>query len=93
MPAALRVTDKTNHGGTVMGPGEATVKIGGKTAAIATDNHVCVIPVSAGHLTASIFPKGSGTVLIGGKPALRTTDACLCGAMGVVGEPTVSIGG
>lgn len=93
MPAALRVTDKTNHGGTVMGPGEATVKIGGKTAAIATDNHVCVIPVSAGHLTASIFPSGSGTVVIGGKPALRITDACLCGAMGVVGDPTVSIGG
>jgi len=93
MPAALRVTDSTNHGGTVVGPGESTVMIGGMPAAVATDNHVCVIPVSAGHLTASIFPMGSATVLIGGKGALRITDACLCGAMGVVGEPTVLIGG
>jgi uncharacterized Zn-binding protein involved in type VI secretion len=93
MPAALRITDSTNHGGTVVGPGEATVMIGGKPAAVATDNHVCAIPVSAGHLTTSIFPKGSVTVLIGGKGALRITDPCLCGAMGVAGEPTVSIGG
>lgn len=93
MPAALRVTDQTNHGGTVVGPGESTVLIGGKPAAVIFDNHVCVIPPSTGHLTASIFPKGSGTVMIGGKPALRIADACLCGAMGVVGEPTVLIGG
>jgi uncharacterized Zn-binding protein involved in type VI secretion len=93
MPAALRITDSTNHGGTVIGPGEPTVVIGGKPAAVALDNHVCAIPVSAGHLTASIFLKGSVTVLIGGKGALRITDPCLCGAMGVVGEPTVIIGG
>lgn len=93
MPAALRVSDKTNHGGTVVGPGESTVLIGGKPAAIALDNHICVIPASTGHLTASIFQKGSATVMIGGKPALRITDACLCGAMGVAGESTVLIGG
>lgn len=76
-----------------MGPGAGTVLIGKMPAAVALDNHICAIPVSAGHLTASIFPPGSATVLIEGKPALRITDACLCGAMGVVGEPTVNIGG
>ena len=93
MPPALRIADQTNHGGVVAGPGVATVLIGGMPASVAFDNHVCAIPPSAGHLTASIFPAGSATVLIGGLPALRTTDAALCGAMGVVGEPTVLIGG
>ena len=93
MPAALRVLDTTNHGGTDVGPGVATVFIGGKPASVATDNHVCVIPPNTGHLPVSIFPMGSATVLIGGMPALRVTDAALCGAMGAVGEPTVLIGG
>ena len=93
MPAALRILDPTNHGGTVIGPGAPTVLIGSLPAAVALDNHVCAIPPSAGHLTASIFPMGSTTVFIEGKPALRVTDACLCGAMGIVGEPTVLIGG
>ena len=93
MPPALRVLDTTNHGGTNVGPGVATVLIAGKPASVATDNHICVIPPNTGHLTASIFPMGSATVLIGGMPALRITDAALCGAMGAVGEPTVLIGG
>lgn len=92
MPSALRVGDLTNHGGTVIGPGEATVLIGSMPAAVVMDNHVCPIPPNTGHITVSPFPVGSTTVLIGGKPALRTTDTCLCGAMGVVGEPTVQIG-
>ena len=93
MAAAVRVSDVTNHGGTVIGPGAPTVMIGGMPAAVATDSHICPIPPNTGHLTTSIFPLGSTTVLIGGKPALRTTDACLCGAMAVVGCPTVIIGG
>lgn len=93
MPAAARVGDVTNHGGTITGPGVPTVKIGGMPAAVATDNHTCVIPPNTGHLTSSIFPKGSATVKIGGKPALRTTDACLCGAMAAAGTPLVNIGG
>jgi uncharacterized Zn-binding protein involved in type VI secretion len=93
MPSAVRVTDITTHGGTIVGPGVATVLIGNKPAAVATDNHVCVIPPNTGHLTASIFPMGSATVLIGNMPALRTSDTCLCGAGGAVGEPTVEIGG
>ncbi|MEX2593623.1 MAG: PAAR domain-containing protein [Anditalea sp.] len=92
MPAALRVLDQTDHGGTNMGPGVPTVLIGGKPASVAMDNHVCVIPPNTGHLTASIFPTGSSSVVIGGMPALRITDTCLCGAKGAVGEPTVLIG-
>ncbi len=91
MPAAARVTDLSTHGGTVIGPGAATVLIGGMPAAVATDQHVCAIPPP--HLpTASPFPMGSVTVLIAGKPALRVGDVCLCGAAPAVGDPTVIIG-
>jgi uncharacterized Zn-binding protein involved in type VI secretion len=93
MPAAARVTDTTNHGGTITGPGAATVFIGKKPAAVAGDMHVCSLPPNGHQPTSSPFPMGSGTVMIGGKPALRTTDSCGCGAMAAVGEPTVMIGG
>jgi len=91
MPAAARVGDTTNHGGTITGPGVAAVLIGGKPAAVAGDIHVCSLPPNGHQPTASVFPAGSATVLIGGRPALRTSDACLCGAMAAVGEPTVII--
>lgn len=92
MPAALRVLDQTDHGGTNLGPGVPTVLIGGMPASVATDSHLCAIPPNTGHITASIFPIGSTSVFIGGKPALRITDSCLCGAKGIMGEPTVLIG-
>lgn len=92
MPAAARVGDTTNHGGTITGPGAATVLIGGMPAAVAGDMHVCILPPVSHQPTVSPFPMGSATVLFGGKPALRTTDACICGAMAVVGAPTVMIG-
>jgi uncharacterized Zn-binding protein involved in type VI secretion len=92
MPAAARVADTTTHGGTIVGPGVATVLIGGMPAAVATDQHVCSLPPNAHQPTASPFPSGSGTVMIGGMPALRTSDTCLCGAGAAVGEPTVLIG-
>jgi len=92
MPEAVRVGDVTNHGGTVTGPGVATVLIGSMPAAVLGDMHVCTIPPNTGHITSSAFPAGSTTVLIGGKPAIRTTDSCICGAMAVVGCPTVLIG-
>ena len=92
MPAAARVGDVSNHGGTIVGPGVMTVLIGGMPAAVAGDLHVCPIP-PPGHVpTVSPFPMGSTTVLICGRPALRTTDACACGAMAAVGAPTVMIG-
>lgn len=91
MPPAARVTDVTNHGGTIVGPGEPTVLIGGMPAAVMLDNHVCPIPPPP-HIPVSIFPMGSSTVLIGGKPALRVGDSCLCGASAAVGMPSVLIG-
>jgi uncharacterized Zn-binding protein involved in type VI secretion len=92
MPAAARVGDTSTHGGTITGPGVATVLIGGMPAAVAGDLHVCALPAVGHQPTVSPFPSGSGTVLIGGRPAVRTTDACICGAMAVVGAPTVIIG-
>jgi uncharacterized Zn-binding protein involved in type VI secretion len=92
MPAAVRFGDTTNHGGTVIGPGVATVLIGGKPAAVLADNHMCSLPPNSHQPTVSPFLQGSATVLIGGKPALRVGDVCVCGAAAVVGEPTVIIG-
>jgi uncharacterized Zn-binding protein involved in type VI secretion len=92
MPAAARVGDVTNHGGTIIGPGAPTVTIGGMPAALVGDNHVCVLPPNTHQPTTSPFPAGSATVMIAGVPALRTSDACICGAMAAVGEPTVVIG-
>lgn len=92
MPAAARVGDTTTHGGTIAGPGVATVLIKGKPAAIFGDNHVCPIPPNTGHITSSAFIIGSTTVLINNKPALRAGDTCVCGASPAVGEPTVMIG-
>ena len=91
MPAAARVGDVSTHGGTIVGPGVATVLIGGMPAAVAGDAHICSLPPSGHQPTASVFPAGSSTVLISGIPALRTTDTCICGAMAAVGEPTVII--
>ncbi|WP_339754609.1 PAAR domain-containing protein [Algoriphagus aquimarinus] len=92
MPAAARLTDTTTHGGTIIGPGEATVLIGGMPAAVIGDNHVCSLPPNAHQPTVSPFIAGSGTVFVGGKPALRVGDSCVCGASAAVGEPTVIIG-
>jgi uncharacterized Zn-binding protein involved in type VI secretion len=92
MTAAIRAGDVSTHGGTVVGPGVATVLIGGMPAAVAGDMHVCALPPNGHQPTGSPFPSGSSSVLIGGRPALRTTDSCVCGAMGAVGEPTVVIG-
>jgi uncharacterized Zn-binding protein involved in type VI secretion len=91
MPAAARLADTSNHGGTLTGPGVSTVLIGGMPASVVGDMHACVIPPP--HPPATPFPMGSASVLIGGRPALRVTDACVCGAMAAVGEPTVMIGG
>lgn len=93
MPAAARVGDTTNHGGTITGPGVTTVLIGKKPAAVVGDMHVCSLPPTGHQPTASAFPSGSGTVKISGRAAIRTTDSCICGAMAAVGELTVQIGG
>lgn len=92
MPAAVRLSDTTNHGGTVLGPGVATVLICGLPAAVMGDNHICTLPPNVHQPTVSPFIQGSATVLIGGIPAVRVGDTCVCGAAAVVGEPTVIIG-
>lgn len=92
MPPAARVTDISTHGGTIIGPGEPTVLIGNRPAAVIGDNHVCVLPPSGHQPTVSPFPAGSATVMFGGKPAVRVGDTCICGASAAVGEPTVMIG-
>lgn len=91
MPAAARVSDTTNHGGTIIGPGVATVLVTGMPAAVVGDMHACSLPPVAHQPTVSAFPAGSSTVMIQGRPALRTSDTCLCGAAAAVGEPTVLI--
>jgi uncharacterized Zn-binding protein involved in type VI secretion len=84
--------DQSTHGGTIVGPGCATVLIGGKPAAVAGDMHTCSLPPNTHQPTVSSFTAGSGTVMIGGMPAIRTSDTCICGAGAVAGEPTVMIG-
>ena len=86
---AARVGDITNHGGTVTGPGEATVLIEGMPAAVQADMHTCALPPQGHQPTASPFPVGSTKVLIGGKAALRVNDACGCGAMIAMGATSV----
>ena len=93
MPAAVRVTDTTTHGGTITGPGVPTVLIKSLPAAVVGDLHVCSLPPNVHQPTVSAFPAGSRSVLIQGRPALRTSDSCLCGACAAVGEPSVQIGG
>ena len=92
MPAAARVGDPTVHGGSVVGPGVATVIIAGLPAAVVGDVHACVIPSPPPHPPTTPFVAGSATVLIQGRPALRVGDPCGCGAFVAVGSPTVMIG-
>ena len=91
MPPAARVGDQTVHGGAVVGPGVATVLIGGAPAAVLGDLHACAIPPPS-HVPSTPFTMGSSTVLVGGRPALRVGDPAGCGASVAVGAPTVMIG-
>ncbi|MBK8520981.1 MAG: PAAR domain-containing protein [Ferruginibacter sp.] len=72
-------------GGPIVGPGCATVLIGGMPAAVMGDTCTCVGPPDAIVL-------GSIGVLIGGKPAARMGDSCAHGGMITIGFPTVLIG-
>ena len=73
-------------GGPIVGPGAATVLIGGMPAAVLGDNAVCVGPPDA-------IVKGSATVMICKKPAARMGDTTAHGGSIVLGCPTVLIGG
>lgn len=72
-------------GGPIIGPGEATVLIGGLPAAVTGDSVTCVG-------TPDSLTMGSATVLIGGKPAIRMGDTTSHGGSIVAGMPTVLIG-
>ena len=93
MPPAARILDLTGHPGTVVGPGVASVLLGGLPAAVVGDMHACTFPPPAGPHPPTPFPVGSSSVLIGGRPALRMGDMAGCGAPIVLGAPTVLIGG
>ncbi|MBN1987644.1 MAG: PAAR domain-containing protein [Prolixibacteraceae bacterium] len=97
MGAAARLTDMhtcpmvnpggvPHVGGPIVGPGVATVLIGGMPAAVVGDMAVCTGPPDT-------IVQGSATVLIGGKPAARMGDLTAHGGTIVAGIPTVLIGG
>ena len=97
MPSAARITDLhtcplvnpggvPHVGGPIVGPGVATVIIGGMPAAVIGDIAVCVGPPDS-------IVKGSATVFIGGRPAARQGDLTAHGGVIVAGHPTVQIGG
>lgn len=74
---AARVGDATNHGGSIVGPGIASVRIGGQPAAVVGDQTTC--PLSSGtppvpHVGGPIVT-GSSRVLIGGQHAARVGDS------------------
>ena len=93
MPFSARVGDPTGHPGVIVGPGVATVLIGGMPAAVMGDNHACSMPPLAGPHPPTPIVKGSATVLIGGRPAARMGDMSGCGAPILMGMPLVEIGG
>lgn len=100
MPPAARLTDMhecpmqtpavpapiPHVGGPIVGPGVATVLIGGLPAAALGDQLVCVGPPDT-------VTTGSRTVMIGGRPAARMGDTTAHGGTILIGDPTVSIGG
>lgn len=96
MPPAARIADfhscpmstpgGTPHvGGPVIGPGVATVLIGGMPAAVVGDSITCAGPPDT-------IAAGSSTVMIGGTPAARVGDSTAHGGSIVLGEFTVMIG-
>ena len=93
--AAARVTDPTSHGGQIIGPGVANVRIGGLRAAVVGDQAVC--PLADGtvpHVGGPIMT-GSATVRIGGRPAARVGGLIVetgPSSTIVLGAPTVLIG-
>lgn len=99
MPAAARLTDLhtcpqvtpgqppvPHVGGPVVGPGVATVLIGGLPAAVLGDCALCVGPPDA-------IATGSATVFIGSRPAARLGDTTAHAGCIESGCPTVVIGG
>ena len=72
-------------GGPIIGPGVATVLIGGMPAAIVGDMVTCSGPPDT-------ILMGSATVMIGGMPAARMGDTTAHGGSIIAGCATVMIG-
>ena len=72
-------------GGPIVGPGAATVLIGGLPAAVVGDMCVCIGPPDS-------ITKGSSTVTLEGKAAARMGDATAHGGKLLSMCPTVLIG-
>ncbi len=95
MAPAARITDmhmcpmftgNTPHvGGPIIGPGVASVLIGGVPAAVVGDSCICTGPPDT-------IVSGSSTVFIRGMPAARLGDPTAHGGTIMAGLPTVLIG-
>ncbi|MFC5696177.1 PAAR domain-containing protein [Pseudomonas sp. GCM10022186] len=95
MPPAARINDLhvcpmvtgtvPHVGGPVLGPGVASVLIGGLPAAVVGDSASCSGPPDS-------IVAGSATVMICGKPAARMGDSTAHGGSIVLGDFTVMIG-
>ncbi|WP_035306637.1 PAAR domain-containing protein [Actinokineospora inagensis] len=96
---AVRVGDKTSHGGAVGPPPPtaatrvATVLIGGMPAAVIGSTVACPIPPHAALGPGNVIQPRIGRVLIGGLVAARVGDKSSCGANIITGALTVRIGG
>ena len=73
-------------GGPIVGPGNPTVLINRRPAAVLGDTCTCIGSPDS-------IVKGSATVMIGGIPAARMGDTTAHGGSIVEGAPTVIIGG
>ncbi len=69
---AIRITDKTEHGGVVVPPTAVSTIIEGLAAARMGDKQVCSLHGPGAIVT------GSPTVYIENLPAARVEDKCLC---------------
>ena len=95
MPQAARMTDTTDHGGTIT-QGSSKVLIKGLPAARLGDSFCC--PMVSGHTphVGGSIVTGSGQVLIEGRPAARVGDVGACNGPPCVivqGADSVLIGG
>jgi uncharacterized Zn-binding protein involved in type VI secretion len=92
MPFAAILLSQTSHPGLIVS-GFGQVLINNLPAARMTDQHVCLLPPTAGPHPSNTIAKGSATVKIGGQAAARVGDLTGCGAAITTGSTNVQIGG
>ena len=92
---AARVSDPTDHGGVVVGPGVQSVQIGGLPAAVVGDQVVCPLATGTVPHVGGPIATGSTTVFFAGRPAARAGDTVVengPSATILAGAPAVIIG-